>query len=72
LWRELVASLAEDHEFYPPATPEQIAEVEQALGVVLPSDLKSLLYETNGINTDGFVFIWNTEQIKRENLKVAN
>ena len=39
----------EIYEFGPPATAEQIASAEQALGVRFPDDLREMLTEFNGI-----------------------
>jgi hypothetical protein len=68
-WRELVQQLAPHAKFAPPATSDQVAATEQALGVTLPSDLRALLAESNGIvGRHGIGLIWPVEQIKAENL----
>jgi hypothetical protein len=38
-----------EYEFGPPATDEQIAAAEQALGVNLPADVRQMLSEFNGV-----------------------
>jgi hypothetical protein len=48
----------EEYVFGPPATAEQIATVEQALGARLPADVREMLCEFNGI--------WQTTAIGRE------
>ena len=50
MWRELIQSLEPEATFFPPATAIDIAEVETALEVALPDDLKSLLTESNGVS----------------------
>ena len=49
-----------------PATQQQIAAVEEALGNKLPADIKDFLLEMNG---DGW-FIFSTEQMMEINLSV--
>lgn len=72
--RDYPGSLA----FHPPASEGSIANIESALGVAFPSELRSLLAETNGITElieiegEKIVtghFIWTIERIKRENLE---
>jgi len=55
-WRELIAQLYEDEragtarpKFYPPASAEQIRELENALRQQLPRDLRGLLLQTDGV-----------------------
>lgn len=50
----------------PPATQEQIADIEKLLGTKLPKDLKELLLEMNGDND----FVFSAEQILETNLSV--
>jgi hypothetical protein len=59
-WRELFESnlppvgqreYGIEYEFGQPATAEQVAAVEQALGVHLPADVREMLSEFNGIWT---------------------
>lgn len=52
----------------PPATNEQIFELEKSLGYKLPNDLKDLLSEMNGDNW----FILSTDEIKNTNLSLRN
>jgi|GEM_PF-1751257 len=46
---------AEQYEFGPPATEEQLTAVESALGLRLPADVRELLSEFNGV--------WETAEI---------
>src|SRR5262245_66572452 len=49
----------EQYEFGPPATAEQLAAAESALGVRLPPDVRELLAEFNGV--------WYTTRASRRN-----
>jgi hypothetical protein len=69
MWRELILSLDPKAMLLPPATEEQIAALEQTLGVALPGDLKSLLRESNGVAGEyGVSLIWSTEEIAERNI----
>jgi hypothetical protein len=67
-WIELYTDLSNKHEYIrinPPATQQQIENVEEAFGNKLPSDIRDLLLEMNG---DGWL-IFSTEQIIEINLE---
>jgi hypothetical protein len=58
-------------EFFPGATPEDLAAVEQQLGVNLPASLRELLCETNGVLVMfGQHLIWSTDEIVRRNVEM--
>jgi hypothetical protein len=66
-WNVLYKELLGQHDYIkpnPPATQEQIMNVEKLLGIKLPVDLKELLFEMNG---DSWL-IFSTEQIIETNL----
>jgi hypothetical protein len=68
-WDPLYKELTETHDYIkpnPPATKEQILDVERAVGCELPADLKELLLEMNGDNW----LIFSTEQIMETNLSL--
>lgn len=78
MWRELIRELTRDEQpigdlhpgpdFFPGATPEELATVENALGVRLPEGLTELLRESNGVLvTFGQHLIWSTDEITRTN-----
>ena len=50
----------------PPATQQQINDVEETLGNRLPDDIKALLLEMNGDNW----FVFSTEQMIETNLSI--
>jgi SMI1-KNR4 cell-wall len=69
MWRELVEALCSDCHFAPPASDAVLAEVEEALGVAPPSDLRTLWLETNGIRNQYGEGIWSAERVIRDNLE---
>jgi hypothetical protein len=71
MWVEFLRSLpGVELELYPPASTAEIAELEQALGHPLASDLKDLLLETNGVSnvTASLKVVWNIQRIRESNL----
>ncbi len=73
MWRNLVLESVADCVFFLPATAEQLALVERDLDSSLPSDLKSLLEESNGVmDTYGLHIVWNTEEIRKYNSTTHN
>lgn len=70
MWRELVEHISTKCEFSTPATREQLADLEGALGITLPEELTELLSESNGIGGPwGLRVVWSTDQIKKQNLE---
>lgn len=68
MWRELIQSLEPAAAFFPPATAIDIAEVETALEVTLPDDLRSLLSESNGVSgMYDLPIIWSTDTLQARN-----
>lgn len=70
-WSAMYKELTNKHEYIkinPPATQEQITNVEETLGNKLPTDIKELLLEMNG---DSWL-VFSTEQIIETNLTVRN
>lgn len=84
MWREFIQNFTSSCYFWEPASLSEVAEVEQALGVTLPEDLRNLLQETNGAAV-GMAFIvgaeypgheshycslvWSTGDMLKENLQ---
>jgi cell wall assembly regulator SMI1 len=68
MWREYIQQWEHNPIFLPGATATQIAEVEAALQVSLPEDLKGLLSETNGVpGKYDISLIWSTDQLIARN-----
>lgn len=69
MWRELIQKLFPVCEFEPPAEQSQILEVETALGVKSPQELKEILLEANGVIGEwGVWYIWKLDRIRTSNL----
>lgn len=54
-------------ELLPPATEEAIAQAEGALGCPLPTQLKALYRQTNGVQGDGNLTLFQAELIAERN-----
>jgi hypothetical protein len=68
MWRKLIQRLEPEATFFPGATPTQIAEVEAALAISLPDDLRNLLTESNGVfGAYELNLIWSVDQIQTRN-----
>lgn len=73
MWRELIERLDAQATFHPPATPEQLQEVESHLEVALPTELRDLLLETNGAEVAyGTGLVWSAETITKRNLDLRH
>ena len=83
VWRELIRELTCDAQpigdldpgpdFMPGATSEELDAVEQALDVQLPTSLKELLSETNGVRFEfGTPLVWSADEIARANREMRN
>ena len=80
MWREFIQGLTTELDLAQPASPMEIDQAEQRLGVRLPDDLRGLLQETNGasfgMNLPGedkmchFCLIWSTEEMLEQNLNL--
>lgn len=72
-WKGLIAAAVGDAQFHLPAPTEAMAEVEAALGLPFPDELKSLLLETNGLIADyGANVVWSLSEIIRRNLEMRH
>jgi hypothetical protein len=68
VWREMLVALKPDLSFRDPARDEQIDELERALSVALPTDLKALLRESDGVSDCyGAGLVWPTKRIVTDN-----
>jgi hypothetical protein len=69
-WRSLVASLTPHAVFFPPADDVSLREAEGRLGLRLPSELRSLYAQSNGIQGEhGLGLIWPIERVVADNLR---
>ncbi|GLW70332.1 SMI1/KNR4 family protein [Kitasatospora phosalacinea] len=71
MWSELIAGIAADAVLGAPAGPEELAEVERALGQRLPRGLAELLRECGGVGEDAALeVVWSAGRIARENAQL--
>jgi hypothetical protein len=68
VWREKLLALDPEVQFAEPARSEQLDVIQRSLSVALPSELASLLCETNGV-TDryGAGLVWSTDRVTTDN-----
>jgi hypothetical protein len=72
VWREITLGFA-NVELYEPATEEALVLIEERLGQSVPSPLRSLLAETDGINAEyGVEVVWSAERILSENASLRS
>jgi SUKH superfamily protein len=68
MWIEFIRQLEPEAEFAEGASAERLTELEQALCVALPSDLRSLLSESDGVyGKYGMHLIWSSDEIEAMN-----
>ena len=68
VWRELIKDLAPDATLAMGVSDQAISDAEHVLGGALPSDLRSLLQETNGVSGEhGLGLVWSLERILADN-----
>jgi hypothetical protein len=67
-WKRLVKKAASDAEFASPASNSQIVAAEQALRIQLPSDLRELLLEFDGVIAHYSGIVWSSSEIQKQNL----
>lgn len=73
MWRERINSLTAKAAFTEPASADTIVAAETALALRFPSDLVSLLKESDGVKGEyGLGLLWPVERIKGDNLKLRN
>lgn len=70
MWKELIGGLYDDAEFAPPASDEEIDQIERRLGQTVPDDLRELLRQTDGVRADyGSGLVWSVREIVEENVR---
>lgn len=73
MWRERLLNLHSNSVFSEPVLQEHIDDTEKSLGMDLPSELKRLLAESNGVTDEyGLGIVWSIERIKTENTSIRN
>lgn len=79
MWQELISELTRkvtypfEIAYAAGAREEQLTALGNALGVVLPEDLATLLRESNGVRDQyGLHIIWSTEEIEQYNHEMCS
>lgn len=68
MWVEYIQQLEPQAVFSACATAERLAQLEQALHITLPAELKSLLSESDGILGEyGLYLAWSADEIETQN-----
>lgn len=69
MWRERVRALTDVATFHDAADAAVISQAERTLGVELPSALRELLMESNGVSGEhGLGLVWSLDRIVTDNL----
>ena len=68
MWTELISELFPEAQFEPPGSDARLGATEGALAQPIPSDLKELLREADGVRGEFDVdVVWSSERIARDN-----
>ena len=72
MWREYIQNLSDDYAFYEPADEKALIKAESSLGLTLPTALRELLKETNGLHERSayLEFIFPIARIEEDNLSM--
>ena len=71
MWRDLIERHEPSAVFLPPASPDAIGSVEDRLGLEVPSPLRSLLRESDGVTGKyGVHILWSAARIAEQNEQV--
>ena len=64
MWKDLIQNISTGCVYGEPASIEDIEVLEKLFSIQIPKELRSLLYETNGVNDSyGYSLIWSIEKI---------
>ena len=68
MWRDIILKLDSSATFYPGPSDVQLAALEKAMEVVIPTELRQLLIESNGVHGQYELrLIWPVEEIIKQN-----
>ncbi len=72
MWRELIQNISDDFEFSRGASEQALSKAESTLGLTLPTELRALLAETNGVEQRSayLLFLLSIERIEKDNLEM--
>jgi len=69
MWKDFINKLTDTCQFKEPISEKELLEVEKTLNLRFPDDLRSLLFESNGVEGEyGTDLVWSLERIKEDNL----
>jgi hypothetical protein len=68
MWRDYMVMFDPEAVCNPPATADQLAQLEAILSVTLPGELTALLREMNGAEVGYVSIVWSTDEIAQRNL----
>jgi len=74
MWIEYIKSISDDFEFSKATTEQALSKAEATLGLTLPTGLRELLKETNGVEQRStyLLFILSVERIEKDNLELRH
>ena len=72
MWREQIERVCSKCTFAPPASEQSLNDIEAALGVALPSELRAFLLESNGVSDKCGDGVLSAEQITAHNLEMRD
>lgn len=76
MWKELMSDISPIYTFSKPINEDAMSHIEKQLNVEFPAELKSLLFETDGIverhDYAEWFLLWSSDVILRENLQIRS
>jgi hypothetical protein len=73
MWIDFIKSTTVECGFFSPASIDQILLVEKQFNLILPSEFKDIISETNGVEgAYGLGLIWSLDRIVEENQRFRN
>jgi hypothetical protein len=70
MWIELIREASNECSFFEPAAWASLSLAESSLNVAFPTELRELLFETNGVQGEyGLGLVWPIERIVADNLQ---
>lgn len=67
MWKDLIRRFEPKARFREPVTPAELVAAEARLGSPLPAELRDCLLETNGVETEYAVLLWDVGRIAADN-----
>lgn len=68
MWREMIVNFGSHADFHHPANEQTLDQIEQHLDQPLPTPLRQLLLETDGLDDEfGTEVVWSAQRILEDN-----